>query len=282
MHHTGYQPDSVALIGAGNAIDSALQKGLQKVGFRVQLLADDQLDQLREGTLLINAAACGGSANMPRARAICEALPALPYGALLHLSSYRVFAGGGRKKIDEEETPAPDSRAGKDWQACEALLSGAENVSTLRLGWLVDRNEHALLGRVVAALLANRPVSLDNLSRGNPTTVADLVRVATAVAQQLASGAPRNGLYHYGSADTCTALEFGSEVLDRVKSLYGEDFAADIQPLAEAGEASQSTDRSAVLSCTKLRDVFGIQQRSWRQGLTRQVELWLERLQKAD
>ena len=282
MHHTGYQPDSVALIGAGNAIDSALHKGLQRVGFRVQSLADDQLDQFREGTLLINASACGGAANMPRARAICEALPALPYAALLHLSSYRVFAGGGRKKIDEDEEPAPNSRGGQDWLACESMLAAAENVSILRLGWQVDRNEHALLGRVVSALLANKPVSLDNLSRGNPVTVADLVRVTTAITQQLASGAPRSGVYHYGSADTCSAMEFGSEVLDRVKSLYGEDFAADLKPLAEAEQSAEAVDRSAVLSCTKLRDVFGIQQRSWRQGLTRQVELWLERLQKAD
>ena len=281
MHHTGYQPDSVALIGAGNAIDSALQKGLQRVGFRVQSLADDQLDQLREGTLLINAAACGGSANMSRARAICETLPTLSYGALLHLSSYCVFTGGGRKKIDEDEVPAPESRGGQDWLACETVLAAADNVSILRLGWLVDRNEHALLGRVLSALLANKPVSLDNLSRGNPVTVADLVRVTTAIAQQLASGAPRTGLYHYGSADTCTAMEFGSEVLDRVRSLYGEDFAADIKPLVEAGD-TEVMDRSTVLSCTKLRDVFGIQQRSWRQGLTRQVELWLERLQKTD
>lgn len=277
MHHTGYQPDTIALIGAGNAIDSALQKGLQRVGFRVQLLADDALGQVREGTLLLNASACAGSVNMPRAQAICESLRELPYGALVHLSSYRVFSGGGRNKIDEDEEPAPRSAGGRDWLACERALAGADNVSILRLGWLVDRSEHALLGRVTAALLAGKPVALDNISRGNPATTSDLVRVVTAMLQQLASGAPRSGVYHYGSADTCTAMEFGHEVLDRVKSLYGEDFAADLIPLSE-----EADERSVVLSCTKLRDLFGIQQRSWRQGLTRQVELWLERLQQAD
>ncbi|MFV8784149.1 sugar nucleotide-binding protein [Microbulbifer sp. SA54] len=287
MLHTGYQPDTVALIGAGNAIDSALQKGLQRVGFRVQLLAEDQLGELRHGTLVVNAAACGGSANRERAEAICRALPALPYSALLHLSSYCVFAGGtARKKIDEDEPPAPVSDSGRRWQACEEALAGAENVSILRLGWLVDRSDKALLGRIIRAMLAGRPVSLDEACRGNPVTVSDLVRVVTAIVQQLASGAPRRGIYHYGSADTCTAMEFGREVLDRVKSLYGEDFSAELVPLeieTGTGENAQAAaSRSVVLSCLKLRDVFGIQQRSWRQGLTRQVELWLERLQKAD
>ena len=281
MHHTGYQPDTVALIGAGNAIDGALQKGLQKVGFRVQMLGREHLtaDQFpaRSGTIVINAASCGGGARMSEARAVCEALRELPYTAVLHLSSYGVFGRARRKKIDEDEAPSPTSERGRDWLACEEILSAADNVSILRLGWQVDRSEDALLGRILRSLLDGRPVVLDETSKGNPVTVADLVRVTVAVAQQLASGGPRSGLYHYGSADTCTAMDFGREVVDRVRSLYGEDFAADLVAPATVPE-----DRSFVLSCERLRDVFGIQQRSWRQGLTRQVELWLERLQKPE
>lgn len=281
MHHTGYQPDTIALVGAGNAIDSALQKGLQKVGFRVQLLGRKQLtaDQFsgRAGTIVINAASCGGGARMDEARAVCKALQGLPYTALLHLSSYGVFGRARRKKIDEEEEPSPASERGRDWLACEEMLSTAENVSILRLGWQVDRSEDALLGRILRSLLDGKPVILDETSTGNPVTVADLVRVTVAVAQQLASGGPKTGLYHYGSADTCTAMDFGREVVDRVRSLYGEDFAAEL-----AAPDSAAEDRSFVLSTERLRDVFGIQPRSWRQGLTRQVELWLERLQKPE
>ncbi|WP_066967132.1 sugar nucleotide-binding protein [Microbulbifer sp. Q7] len=281
MHHTGYQPDTVALIGAGNAIDSALQKGLQKVGFRVQLLNREQLQAdhfpARSGAIVINAASCGGGARMDEARAVCEALPGLPYTALLHLSSYGVYGRSRRKKIDEDEEPSPTTGRGRDWLACEEALSAADNVSILRLGWQVDRSEDALLGRILRSLLDGKPVILDDNSKGNPVTVSDLVRVTVAIAQQLASGGPRSGLYHYGSADSCTAMAFGSEVVDRVRSLYGEDFAAELTTLLPAEE-----DRTFVLECERLRDVFGIQQRSWRQGLTRQVELWLERLQKAE
>ncbi|HEY8570599.1 sugar nucleotide-binding protein [Microbulbifer sp.] len=288
MQHTGYQPDTVVLIGAGNAIDAPLQKGLQKVGFRVQLLGLDQLAAAsftaRTGTIVINAASCAGSARMSEARAVCEALRGQPYTALLHLSSYGVFGRARSKKIDEDTVPAPTSEIGRHWLACEQILAGEgveqslaeNNVSILRLGWQVDRSERALLARVIRGLLNGKPVTLDDVSRGNPVTVADLVRVVVAMTQQLASGAPKSGIYHYGSADNCSAMEFGREVVDRVRSLYGEDYAADLQPVDPAPE-----DRSSVLSCERLRDVFGIQQRSWRQGLTRQVELWLERLQKA-
>lgn len=283
MHHTGYQPDTVVLIGAGNAIDSALQKGLQKVGFRVQLLGREQLTSEsfspRSGAIVINAASCG-SAAPGEARAVCEALRGLSCSALLHLSSYAVFGRARRKKIDEEEEPSPASERGQEWLACEEVLSAAGDdagkVSILRFGWLVDRSENALLARIIRSLLDGQPVRLEDVSRGNPVTVADLVRVTVAIVQQLASGGPRSGIYHYGSADTCSAMEFGREVVDRVRSLYGEDFAAELVALDAEGE-----DRSSVLAGERLRDVFGIQQRSWRQGLTRQVELWLERLQKS-
>lgn len=281
MHHTGYLPDSVAVVGAGNAIDSALHKGLQRVGFRTQLLTASEIDQLRPGALVLNAASCGGSARMAEAKDVCERLLQQDFHALLHLSSYRVFAGAQRKKLDEEDLPEPDSKGGRDWLECERLLLNPVvprgNISILRLGWQVDRSEQALLGRIIDGLLAGKPVRLDDTSKGNPVTVADMARVAVAVMQQLASGGPLSGIYHYGAADQCTAMEFGREVVDRVRSLYGEEFEAELLPLEK-----ERADASAILSCYKLRDAFGIQQRSWRQGLTRQVELWLERLQQAN
>lgn len=271
MHdnHSGYRPESAAVIAAGNAIDGALHKRLQRAGFRVQLLSPDQLDQLRPGALVINASACAGVKAMDAALAVCRALQGKPPGALLHLSSYRVFPGTDtRRRRDEEDIPAPESEAGRRWLACEQALADMSNASILRLGWLVDRNTDALLGRVLRGLLAGQALELDDGSHGNPVTVADLSRVVVALAQQLASGAPLSGIYHYGAADSCTALEYAREVADRMQSLSGEDFSTQLTALDQSRHSG-----NVVLACGRLRDVFGIQQRSWRQGLTRQVEL---------
>ncbi|WP_346838820.1 sugar nucleotide-binding protein [Microbulbifer sp. SAOS-129_SWC] len=270
--NTGYRPDSVAVIGAGSVIDGALHKRLQRVGFRAQLLGVDQLDELRPDAIVINASACAGSGAMAEALRACREL-AQKDCRLLHLSSYLVFAGGERKRYDEEDEPAPISEAGLQWLACEQALLDSAQLSVLRLGWMVDRSEDALLGRILRGLVARQPIALDDVSRGSPVPVADLTRVAVAMAQQLASGAPTSGVYHYGAADSCTALEFAREVVERAQSFYEDDFTVDLEALPE------EEDRSTVLACDKLRDVFGIQQRSWRQGLTRQVELWLERLE---
>ncbi|WP_193166362.1 sugar nucleotide-binding protein [Microbulbifer hainanensis] len=270
-HHTGYQPDSVAVIGAGSGIDGALQKRLQRVGFRVQLLGVDQLEELRPGAIVINVSACAGGQAMGEALRVCREL-AQKDCCLLHLSSYQVFAGGARKRYDEEDEPAPSSEAGLQWLACEQALVECRTLSILRLGWMIDRNEDALLGRILRGLVARQPISLDDQSRGSPVTVNDLTRVVVAMAQQLASGAPTAGIYHYGASDTCTALEFAREVVERAQSFYDEDLEVQLSALPE------EEDASVVLACGKVRDVFGIQQRSWRQGLTRQVELWLERL----
>jgi dTDP-4-dehydrorhamnose reductase len=275
IHHTGYAPDSVAVIGSGSKVDGMLQKRLQRAGFRVQLLNADELDQLRPGAIVVNAICLGGSETMDGALQACRTLAASETGPLVHISSYRVFPGGTRKRYDEDDEPAPNSEQGEMWLACEEALRGRSGVTTLRFGWLVDRNEQALLGRILAGILSGKSLELDDQSRGSPVTLTDLCRVVVAVVQQLASGALQSGTYHYGAADACTAFEFGREVLERAQSFYDEDFGVALNPFPEA------ENRSTVLASEKLRDVFGIQQRSWRQGLTRQVELWLERLGSA-
>ncbi|AOS96862.1 dTDP-4-dehydrorhamnose reductase [Microbulbifer aggregans] len=272
IHHTGYAPDSVAVIGSGGKADGMLQKRLQRAGFRVQLLSLGELDKLRPGAMVVNAICLGGSEAMDRALETSRRLAAEDTGPLVHISSYRVFPGGTRKRYDEEDEPAPTTDQGEMWLACEEALRDRPGVTILRFGWLVDRSEQALLGRILKGILSGKSLQLDDSSSGSPVTLADLCRVVVAVVQQLASGAPESGVYHYGAADACTALEFGREVLERAQSFYDEDFGVALEP------APGAENRSAVLASEKLRDVFGIQQRSWRQGLTRQVELWLERL----
>ncbi|MEW5248952.1 sugar nucleotide-binding protein [Microbulbifer sp. 2201CG32-9] len=271
--HQGLQSDAVDIIGAGNEVDSTLQKRLQRAGFRVKLFSPAQVDKLRRTSLVINAAGCAGSRELPAALAACRYLANRGDQAILHLSSYRVFPGRARKRYYEDDEPQPKSEVGTQWLACEQALGSHRHSTVLRLGWMVDRSDSALLGRILRGLTSRQSVSLDDKALGSPVTLFDLGRVVTAMVQQLASGAPTTGIYHYGAADSCTAMEFAREVEERAQSFYEEGFSAGLQALpgAEAGS-------SVVLDCGRLRDVFGIQQRSWRQGLTRQVELWLERL----
>ncbi|GAB2894464.1 sugar nucleotide-binding protein [Microbulbifer echini] len=273
--HTGYKPDRVALIRAGNEIDGALQKRLQRAGFRMQQFGPNELDQLRSASIVINASACADDQGMPESLQVAKLLAEGSYQQIIHLSSYAVFAGGEPRRYDEDEVAAPETRSGRQWLACEEALAGFENLTVLRFGWMVDSNRDALLGRVLRGFVAGEPVALDGLNKGNPVTALDMARVTVAVAQQLASGAGGRGVYHYGSSDSCTAVEFALEVVERAQSLYDEGRFAQFSAL-ETGPDQR--DRGVVLACGKLRDVFGIQQHSWRQGLTRQVELWLERL----
>lgn len=273
--NTGYMPDTVAIITAGNEIDGALQKRLQRAGFRIQQLTPGEIDQLRPGSIVINASACADNRGMPESLLVSKRLCAAPCEHIIHLSSYQVFSGGERRRYDEDEPAEPQSPSGREWLACEDAFKGLQNLTILRFGWMVDSGQDALLGRILRNFVSGEPLALDGRNSGNPVTVVDMARVAVAVAQQLASGAKAGGVYHYGSSDSCTAMEFALEVVERAQAFYDEERFAQFTSL---GDEAEKRDRSIVLSCGKLRDVFGVQQRSWRQGLTRQVELWLERL----
>ncbi|WP_444943475.1 sugar nucleotide-binding protein [Microbulbifer sp. ZKSA006] len=276
--NTGYMPDTVAIITAGNEIDGALQKRLQRAGFRIQQLAPGEIDQLRPGSIVVNASACADNRGMSESLQVSEQLCAAPCEHIIHLSSCRVFSGGERRRYDEDEPAEPQSLSGREWLACEEAFSGLQNLTILRFGWMVDSGPDALLGRILRDFVSAEPLALDGSDSGNPVTVVDMARVAVAVAQQLASGATATGVFHYGSSDSCTEIEFALEVVERAQAFYDEERLAQF---AAPGGEDEKRDRSIVLSCGKLRDVFGIQQRSWRQGLTRQVELWLERLHAA-
>ncbi|MFS1524571.1 sugar nucleotide-binding protein [Microbulbifer sp. 2304DJ12-6] len=274
--NSGYRPSTVAVITAGNEIDGALQKRLQRAGLRIQLLAPSELEQLRPGSIVINASACADAQGMPEALQVARLLAQTLCAHVIHLSSYQVFGGGEPRRYDEDDAADPRARCGQQWLSCERALGALDNLTILRFGWVVDSSRDALLGRILRSFVAGEPIALDGCNSGNPVTALDLARVVVAVSQQLASGACASGIYHYGSSDSCTAMEFALEVVERARSFYDEERLVQLNPLEDSGERR---DRSVVLACGKLRDVFGIQQHSWRQGLTRQVELWLERLE---
>ncbi len=89
--------------------------------------------------------------------------------------------------------------------------------------------------------------------------------------RQIRCGIESYGIFHYCSGDVCSMLEFARSIREHVSERLSV-------PLAEIHEVEESeSDRalSAVLSCGRLRDTFGIQQRSWRQSLPELLDAWV-------
>lgn len=196
--------------------------------------------------------------------------------AAMHLSSYHVFGGDTKSAYDEADPPAPLDSYGRFVVDLEnAFISAVDRHMILRFSWLIDPVGENLFTRILSALRDQQQLVLSSRRRGAPTWKADARRVLCGVVRQVVSGAQNWGCFHYGSADSCTELEFATEVQETLAELC--DFSGSIVT-DEDGDSSgyPMEPASATLNSRRIRNNFGVHGRSWRQGLKAQVSHWLD------
>lgn len=190
--------------------------------------------------------------------------------SVVHLSSYRVFDGEGRVSHREADVPKADTELARVFAEAEQVITGAVRQSlVLRSSWVLSSEGGSLLARLLADFEAGRATEVSDQLRGTPVLVADVVRAVYAVTQQIIFGADNWGVMHFGSSDVCSERLFADKVRDMVLAESGREL--------QLQEIETATDNSAVLELKRLRDGFGIQPRSWRQGLKPVLHRWLAR-----
>ena len=192
---------------------------------------------------------------------------------IIHFSSYRVFDGSPTSSHSERDQPEPQSDQGKAWLAAEqALANGKERWLVLRLSWILTSREPGLLTQFMSAAWAGEPIRANARLRGSPTLLPDLARVVVAIIQQIDCGAENWGVMHYASSQVCNQAELAEAVL-RVLAELRPDW--ELPPLQREDAMPDAEPISAVLSCRRLRDGFGIHARDWEPGLKPLIQQWL-------
>ncbi|MDN3638521.1 sugar nucleotide-binding protein [Simiduia curdlanivorans] len=190
--------------------------------------------------------------------------------SVLHLSSYRIFHGEGKVSHTEADVPKAASDLSKAFAQAESAILGALPSSlVLRSSWVLSTEGGSLLARLLADFEAGRSTVISEHWRGTPVMVSDVVRAVYAVTQQIIYGANNWGVMHFGSSDVCSESVFAHKIQDMVQAETGR--------LLQLEAIETETDNSAVLEVRRLRDCFGLQPRSWRQGLRPAVRRWLDR-----
>lgn len=203
-----------------------------------------------------NLAAAAASINLP----------------VIQFSSYRVFGGDNRSSHAEQDSTTPISTAGRSFLEAELALATLPKHIVLRLSWVLSSRGENLLTRLLAAALDTGSIPVSGRMRGAPTAVSDVARVAVALAKQISCGAENWGILHYCSGDACNQADFAEQVSHSLVQLDLLESSAEIRVLDSNSEAEPV---SAVLSCERIRDAFGVQVRSWRPSLVPMIKQWL-------
>ena len=205
----------------------------------------------------------------------CSNAGAIP----IHLSSYRVFGGENKSSYDELDKPSPIDASGRAYLKAErAFERNLEKFICLRLGWLIDIESDTLFRRMLSNMTVAENYSVTDQRTGSPIGLVSVAKVVITMVQQVMCGAKNWGVFQYASGDICTEAEL-AEVLEQIiwekcqiKSTWHVEVLNDKELIAP--HVSEAV--SSVLSVRRCRDDFGVQPKSWRQGLSKHVVLWAE------
>lgn len=259
----------VRLYGFTGPFLSWLEGGLEAAGFCVSR----SNRELASDEVAINLYPLQASMGEGLAEAISESLKVveavkMSQSALVSLDDYRAFEGGSDLTWDEDDHPESSGTLSSGLSQIEASVSSLPRGVVLRFSWLMD-GPNGLLSSLLDDLCNEKSISYSAVARGCPTSQGDMVRVLTALLRQICCGIEVQDRFHYCSGDVCSLLDFATAT----REVLVEKVAF---PLAEIQESEKAEPvLSAVLSCARVRDVFGVQQRSWRQELPELLDMWV-------
>ncbi len=226
-------------------------------------------------TIVLNNLSWAPSQNLDRqlfivdsARQVAAAC-AQSSAALIHFSSCCVFGAEAKSVYEEVDAPLPLDVSGRAFVDAERSVAQVlERALILRLGWVIDAHGDNLLSRLLQGLMAGDSVEVSAAKRGVPIAALEVAKAAVGVARQIDCGAENWGVMHFASEDACSESEFAQLVLELLSREVEVPGCLDVMP-AEGGVMS------AVLGGRRLREGFGVQPTTWRQGLRMLVSMWL-------
>ncbi len=187
---------------------------------------------------------------------------------LMQLSNYRVFSGTKSGFLESDEIEPRDS-CGTVFAELEKIVAEVERHILLRLSWVIGAAGENLMTTISESLWCGNQADIYAERRGAPVGHCDIARIVTAVVKQVSCGSQNWGIFHYSSADVCTEEELAEEISERLKS------ECDTQGMINDISDAEAKPYSAALGYRRLMDNFGIQPRTWRQGLNLELTTWL-------
>ena len=201
-----------------------------------------------------------------RAQKINEVGPynlAMSGAKIIHVSTDYVFDGKGYKPYLEDDETNPVSVYGKTKRAGElAVINNAKIGVVIRTAWLYSAHG----GNFVKTMrkLGSERESLNVVADqiGTPTFAGDLAEAIVKIIPQLSE--ENRGIYHFTNEGVCSWYDFAVEIMD--KSML----KCKVNPIPSSQYPTRAVRPFySVLSKLKIKEVFGVEIKHWKDGLVR-------------
>ncbi|MCK5880503.1 MAG: sugar nucleotide-binding protein [Sinobacterium sp.] len=193
----------------------------------------------------------------------------------IFMSSAMVFDG---KKLGykEAESLTPKHAVAKVYAELEKLISRkSKRHIILRTSWLFSAKPENFLTQVIDFANVRETICINSAAKSCPTSMSDLARVITGMILQLELTDNAWGIYHYASSDAVLGFQFIEAVVAEASQF--EDISPNNLPFVHDDcHQAEFYFEPVVLKCEKIRAVFGIHQKTWRQSLTAAVKIYCD------
>ena len=182
---------------------------------------------------------------------------------VIHISTDYVFDGTGHRPYNPDEKTNPVSVYGETKRAGEvAVLENADIAVVIRTAWLYSPygNNFVKTMRRLGAEKDSLNVVADQI--GTPTYAADLADAIVKILPQITS--ENSGVYHFTNEGVCSWYDFANEIME----------LSNLKCVVNPIKSSQYPTPAArpfysVLDKDKIKQVFGINIKHWKDGLKR-------------
>ncbi|WP_432672385.1 dTDP-4-dehydrorhamnose reductase [Flavobacterium sp. SM2513] len=218
--------------------------------------AVDKAESEPEKARLINV---GGPINLAQ---VCKEMDVI----LLHISTDFIFDGISTKPYTEEDIPNPTGIYGKTKLDGEIVIHAIlEKYFIIRTSWVYSQFGNNFMKTMLRLGRERDSLSVVNDQIGTPTNAVDLAEALVKIVHfchaELVS-ASQFGIYNFSNEGQCSWYEFAKKILEINK------MELDLQPIATSDYPTPAKrPRYSVLDKSKIKKVFGIKVKNWKESL---------------
>ncbi|MCH5216171.1 MAG: dTDP-4-dehydrorhamnose reductase [Muribaculaceae bacterium] len=183
---------------------------------------------------------------------------------MIHISTDYVYDGDIKIPHPEDETPSPIGVYATSKLMGENYISeNCDNAVVLRTSWLYSPFGKSFVKTIGKYSFSKSEISVVADQCGNPTNALDL---ANAIIDIILSEYWTPGIFNFSNAGIVSWYDFAIEIV----SALGNADKCIIKPIESADyPAKAKRPNFSALNCDKIREIYGIEQKNWRDSLNK-------------
>lgn len=210
---------------------------------------------------------CDGAGKLAEAATKCNA-------PIVHISCHHIFDGEKRGEYEEGDAPNPQSIYGASKLAGEkAVMDANPRHLIIRTSWLYTAQGEGLLRRLLCEGMRSSHLAVAHDRYARPTSAADLAQGLINMAMQATERGSLWGVYNFAnSGEPANCLNFAREMFSGAASWFKTPPPLLVAKTGDTANGCIKDPANGTLDLGKIKQVFGLQPRSWQDALQAAME----------